>query len=79
MYIIYGTEQCPGCIKAKVELDAKSIQYTFIDITKSPELKKRVIHYWELRCKLPTVPLIQIAETKAYVGGLDDLLRILSS
>ena len=37
MYLIVGRPNCPWCDKAKEDLDAKGIQYVYVDMNKSME------------------------------------------
>lgn len=68
---IYSTDTCPFCVRAKMLLDKKGVQYNEINLTQQPELREEMV----LRASgRRTVPQIFIGEK--HVGGCDDLYEL---
>jgi len=65
--IVYATETCPYCVRARRLLDAKGVEYTVIDVGRDPALWEEM----EARSGRHTVPQIFIGQV--HVGGCDDL------
>lgn len=65
--VIYLTESCPYCIRAKMLLDDKGIDYTEHDIHSSGELHDEMIQ----RAHRFSVPQIFIDDV--HIGGYDDM------
>lgn len=67
--IIYLTENCPFCVRAKIFFTDRGIDFEAIDLTHKPkelkELKDRT--HWR------TVPQIFINDT--FIGGYSDLVQ----
>lgn len=68
--IIYTTDYCPYCVKAKKLLMDKGIQFEEIDVTNDPALRQEM----ESRSGRHTVPQLFI-QGKA-IGGCDDLYAL---
>ncbi len=68
---IYSSNRCPFCVKAKMLLDKKNIEYEEIDVTDNEEARKKLV---EKANGMRTVPQIFIGET--HVGGCDDLYEL---
>jgi glutaredoxin 3 len=68
--LIYSSEQCPYCVRAKQLLDRKNATYTEIRVDQDPEQLKHMIKITGKR----TVPQIFIGER--HVGGFDDLYAL---
>ncbi|WP_319200752.1 glutaredoxin 3 [uncultured Ilyobacter sp.] len=68
---IYIKKTCPYCIRAKMLLDSKKVNYTEIDIEEHPEQREVMITRSNGR---KTVPQIFIDEF--HVGGCDDLFAL---
>lgn len=68
--IIYSTEICPYCVRAKQLLDRKGVKYTEIRIDTQPELRDEMIRKSGRR----TVPQIFINDKS--IGGCDDLYAL---
>ncbi len=66
--IIYTTNYCPYCVKAKMLLDRKGLKYTEIDVTNKPDERTKLVEKANGR---KTVPQIFIDDI--HVGGCDDL------
>lgn len=66
--IIYSTQMCPYCVRAKKLLDAKGQSYKEIDVSSDAELKDKMI---EKAGGQRTVPQIFINDQ--HIGGFDDL------
>lgn len=77
--VLFGKESCPHCVRAKGYLQQGGVQYTYHDVVRAPralyEMLARVKPI--IGTKTPvTVP--QIWLNGAYVGGADELSKILS-
>lgn len=68
--IIYSTERCPFCVRAKQLLDMKHVPYTEIRVDLDPVQRDKMEKISQRR----TVPQIFIGER--HVGGYDDLRRL---
>lgn len=66
--VIYTTDYCPFCVRAKRLLDLKKVSYQEVDVTHNPALRDEMMKKAEGR---RTVPQIFIDEQS--VGGCDDL------
>jgi glutaredoxin 3 len=66
--IIYTTDYCPFCVKAKRLLDLKNVSYEEIDVTYNQALRDEMMKKAEGR---RTVPQIFIDDQP--IGGCDDL------
>lgn len=66
--IIYLTQYCPYCVRAKSLLNAKEVSFTEIDVGAQPELRDEMI---QKSNGVTSVPQIFIGGT--HVGGCDDL------
>lgn len=72
--IIYLTQYCPYCVRAKSLLNAKSVNYTEIDVGAQPEFREQMI---QKSNGVTSVPQIFIGQT--HVGGCDDLFALQSA
>lgn len=43
LYIIYGKEQCPNCIKAKDLLESRDKEYVYFDVEDNQEARQFVL------------------------------------
>jgi len=68
--IIYSSEQCPYCVRAKQLLDTKQAAYTEIRIDLDPTQRDIMIE----RSGRRTVPQIFIDDI--HIGGCDDLYAL---
>ena len=66
--VVYTTQICPYCIRAKGLLDKKGVAYQEIRVDKNPQLREELI---EKSGGRRTVPQIFIGDF--HVGGCDDL------
>ncbi len=69
--IIYSTQVCPYCVKAKQLLSSKGVDYKDIDISQDPALVEEAKTRSGGR---RTVPQIFIGDY--HVGGCDDLFAL---
>ena len=70
-WIVYGSDICPFCNKAKEYLQNKNQKYTYIDITKyqdSRELLKKMTDGYR------TIPVIY--KNGKFIGGYSDLCEL---
>lgn len=68
--IMYSTRFCPYCIRARMLLDSKQVEYTDIRVDGEPALRREMTQ----RSGRRTVPQIWIGDQ--HVGGFDDLARL---
>jgi len=68
--VIYCTRFCPYCVRARMLLDSKQIDYTAIPIDEQPERRTEM----EQRSQRTSVPQIFIDDQ--HVGGCDDLFAL---
>ncbi|MDI3325721.1 glutaredoxin 3 [Pontibacterium granulatum] len=68
--LIYTTAICPFCIRAKMLLDHKGVQYTEIDVNRQAGARQEMM----ARARRHTVPQIFVGDT--HVGGCDDLFAL---
>ena len=66
--VIYTTQTCPYCTKAKVLLESKNIQFKEIDVSHNPTKRAELVVKAQGR---KTVPQIFIKDKP--IGGYDDL------
>lgn len=66
--VIYTTEFCPYCHRAKALLDQKQVPYENIDVTFNPDLRSKMR---DLAGGFNSVPQIFIDDF--HVGGSDEL------
>ncbi len=68
--VIYTTPICPYCVRAKILLDREGVLYQEIDVSKDPELRKKMSERAGGRTSVP-----QIFIGDYHVGGCDDLYQ----
>jgi len=68
--VIYTTESCPFCVRAKRLLDKKGISYTNHRVDANPELRPEM----ERLSGRTSVPQIFIDDY--HVGGFDDMAEL---
>lgn len=74
MFIVYGRENCPYCVKAKNLLESKDLRYAYVYVNSGNcSFRKHMVEAVTLATgKAPeTVP--QIFDGDIYVGGFTDL------
>lgn len=69
--VIYTTEICPYCVRAKKLLNSKGVKYKEIDVSHDPDLRTSLVKKTGGRT---SVPQIFIGDT--HVGGSDDLYAL---
>jgi len=69
--IIYSSENCPYCVKAKQLLESKKVEYKELRVDKNPELVAEAVKKSGGR---KTVPQIFIGDH--HVGGCDELYAL---
>ncbi|MDH5178717.1 MAG: glutaredoxin 3 [Gammaproteobacteria bacterium] len=65
--VMFCTPYCPYCIRAKMLLDSKGVEFTELRVDKDPALRSEM----EQRSGRTSVPQIFIDDF--HVGGCDDL------
>jgi GrxC family glutaredoxin len=73
MNIVYSTQYCPWCQRAKGLLDKHGIEFTEVDVTEDVELQKEMIE----RSGRQTVPQIFFGDE--HIGGFEDLVKYLQT
>ncbi|WJW75546.1 glutaredoxin 3 [Thiohalobacter sp. IOR34] len=68
--VMYSTAFCPYCIRARMLLERKGVEYRDIRIDETPALRAEM----EARSGRTSVPQIFIGDT--HVGGCDDLYAL---
>lgn len=68
--VIYSTQVCPYCVRAKMLLQKKGAEYEEIDVSNPTDREAMIEKTGGAR----TVPQIYIGET--HVGGADDLYAL---
>ena len=72
MNVIYTTQTCPWCQRAKVLMDQKGIPFEEIDVTDDRELQIEMVR----KSGRQSVP--QIFFDDEHIGGYDDLVDYLA-
>ncbi len=67
LVVVYSTNYCPYCMRAKQLLKSKNIAFQEVDLTNDPATREKLAKEtgWQ------TVPIIFIKNK--FVGGFDDL------
>lgn len=68
--VVYATEFCPYCRRARALLDSKRVRYVVLDVNQDPGLWNEIAE----RTGRDTVPQIFIGDR--HVGGCDDLFAL---
>lgn len=68
--IIYTTQVCPYCVRAKHLLKQKGAAYTEVDVSRDHEQRMALM----ARTKMRTVPQIFINDE--FIGGCDELYAL---
>jgi len=68
--VVYSTDWCPFCTRARGLLERKGAEFEVIDIDERPEARAEMM----ARSGRRTVPQIFIGDT--HVGGCDDLYAL---
>lgn len=68
--LLYTTSWCPYCVRAKMLLDHKGLEYREINLDREPAKRLEMME----RSGRRTVPQIFFGET--HVGGCDDLFAL---
>lgn len=66
--IIYSTNVCPYCVRAKMLLDKKNAKYTEINVQTNPDEREKMIKKTGGKTSVP-----QIFINDKHIGGSDDL------
>lgn len=69
--VLYTTEHCPYCIRARALLDKKHVSYTDIRIDEHPERRQEMITRANGGSTVP-----QIFIDDFHVGGFDDMAEL---
>jgi len=67
---MYSTRFCPYCIRARMVLESKGIEFEDIGVDGDPERRREMMELSGRR----TVPQIWVGDT--HVGGYDDLIAL---
>ena len=68
--VVYSTDWCPFCTRARGLLERKGAKFEVIDVDERPEAREEMM----ARSGRRTVPQIFIGDT--HVGGCDDLYAL---
>lgn len=69
--IIYSTRFCPYCVRARMLLEKKGVNFTDIRVDQTPQLRNEMIERSGGRSSVP-----QIFIDEEHVGGCDDLYEL---
>ncbi|WP_394228212.1 glutaredoxin 3 [Pseudoalteromonas spongiae] len=69
--VIYTKPTCPFCVRAKMLLAQKGVEYTEIDIAAQPELRDEMIAKANGGYTVP-----QIFINDQHIGGCDDMFAL---
>ena len=69
--VLYTTEHCPYCIRARLLLDKKQVEYTDHRIDDHPEKRDEMLAISNGRTTVP-----QIFIDDFHVGGFDDMAEL---
>lgn len=69
--VVYTTDYCPYCTRAKALLDKKGVSYEEIDVTGNDAMREKLV---EMSDGMRTVPQIFIGGE--HVGGYTDLAEL---
>ena len=67
---IYSTKYCPYCVRAKILLDSKGVDYTEIRVDRDIDRRREM----ETRSRRKSVPQIFVGDR--HIGGFDELARL---
>jgi glutaredoxin 3 len=73
-FIIYTTQTCPWCTRAKELLSSKNLPYKEIDVSDDAEARQQLIIKAGGRRTVP-----QIFKDEEHIGGYEDLVAYLSA
>ena len=71
--IVYSSDYCPYCMRAKQLLERKGVRFTEINVDGQPQVRAEMAR----KAGRTSVPQIWIGAT--HVGGCDDLIALDSS
>ena len=69
--LVYKTQICPYCVRAKKLLDSKGVHYTEIDVSNDSYLRQVMTQKSGGRTSVP-----QIFINQQHIGGCDDLYAL---
>jgi glutaredoxin 3 len=69
--VLYTTEHCPYCVRARSLLDKKQVKYTDHRIDANPEKREEMLAIANGRTSVP-----QIFIDDFHVGGFDDMAEL---
>lgn len=80
MYIIYGKDNCPYCVRAKQLLDSKVLRYDYRDVKEYDYFLQEMIYAVTEETGSPpkTVPQI-FSPQGVYIGGFTELSKTFES
>lgn len=69
--IMYSTRFCPYCVRARMLLEKKGVEFTDIRVDSEPHLRKEMVQLANGRTSVP-----QIFIDEEHVGGCDELYSL---
>lgn len=69
--IMYSTRFCPYCVRARMLLEKKGVEFTDIRVDKEPQLRKEMVQRANGHTSVP-----QIFIDDEHVGGCDELYEL---
>ena len=69
--VIYSTNTCPFCVRAKMLFNKKKVDFTEINLSQNPERREEMIQKSHGKRTVP-----QIFINNRHIGGCDDLYEL---
>jgi glutaredoxin 3 len=69
--VMYSTRFCPYCVRARMLLEKKGVEFSDIRVDSEPQLRNEMISRANGRSSVP-----QIFIDEEHVGGCDDLYEL---
>lgn len=74
--VVYGKPNCPNCNTVKNILNARSIEFDYIDVTEDQDALTYVKEQWAIMKRSPSAPAVKM--NGVFIGGVQDVLRKLN-
>ena len=77
VFVLYTTNYCPYCVRAKELLKSKNFSYKEVDVTNNSDMRELLI----MTTGMKTVPQIFDCrnDKNTHVGGYDNLVKYLGT
>lgn len=79
-FVVYGTEQCPYCVRAKNELERNEYEYIFVNVKEDEEARNMFnTNGWRTVPQIVSIEEDFTGQTESYVGGYTELVQYLAN